>query len=434
MKLKSLLFRKIFLSLFLITLAGGALHSQELLSNGDFETANILGVPNELSTEFSPWVLYDVNARGTNDLFIETTDVFEGNNAALIKTNGKKGKISQMVNITDNTKDYIFSCYIKPSSTSAVNVPFNLRVKAFDSATGNQLGTIIVQDYQTKLKSEGYVHYGFPFRYNEDYDQIEVHVQCHQAGVNSKYLVDKASLVVASGYENMDFEEGVDYIWRKTVGGTATVQTEMTEVYSGSKAFNATLLANEDVVIIKNQIRQPLEQGKQYTVSAMAKVLADNANADSLKIVTKTYGADHLFIRNVGTRYDINDTFTEYTNTIVPSADEKYMAFEITVYNQAGSFIIDDVNVSESIANSTPEIKALELIVTPNPANDFILIQGANGEALDIKIYDITGKFSYQQKVVRSGEKIDIQFLSKGMYVVEVSNNQSTSISKFIKK
>ena len=374
------------------------------------------------------------SGRGGADLRT-STDAYEGSTAALIESNGKKGKLIQGVVGLDVTKSYVYSCYIKPNSTATEGVPFNLRGRHYDSA-GDPVGMNIAENYVTQTQNDGYVRYGFPIRNNISYHELIVQIQLHQAGAENagSYLIDNASLVEVNDFENMNFEEGVDYIWRKSLTGTSTVSNEKVDVYSGNNSAKLILSTNDDEITLKNQIRKSVEFGKSYTISAQAKALIDHANADSMKIVTKTYGADNLFIRNKGTKFDISDTFNEYSNSLIPTIDEKFIAFEIVVYNQSGTYIIDDVSITEGIANSTNNMELETISIYPNPVNEYINVKGFNSETVDIKVYDITGKFAFQKSSVRSGDEIDIQFLSNGMYVIEIISDQNTSVSKFIKK
>lgn len=76
--------------------------------------------------------------------------------------------------------------------------------------------------------------------------------------------------------------------------------------------------------------------------------------------------------------------------------------------------------------NAIPSINDEKLIsIYPNPANDFIIVEGFSDE---IEITDIAGR-PFIKKVVSEKEKIDISTLAKGMYILR-SNYQVVKFTK----
>jgi len=436
MKFKSLLITKIFLTGILIAFVFSSIQSQELLSNGGFENYNVISVdvaPDATSVNFDGWSsdITNNNRNNNRDLRYAEGEGMNGSIAAMILSakNNTKGKLIQEVSSIDSTKTYLFSVFVKAAATNTIGQPFKLVTNAVLDGSNNGSKTI------NAVGTAEYVKYGIPIIINSKYEGIKTQIQCNpNVDVNTKFYIDNASLMEVSDFVNLDFEEGVNYVWRSNAVGTATITNESVEMLNGANAANLILAAGTDTALISNDIRVSITQGRQYTISAMAKVLANNGNADSLKIVAKTYDDNHDIVRMVGARFDVANTYESYTNTIATEAMEKYMAFEIEVWNQAGSYIIDDVSITESIANSMNAIEVDQVRIYPNPANEFINIESLNSETVDVKIFDITGKFAFQWNSVRPDERINVQSLSKGVYVIEVSSDHNTSISKFIKK
>jgi len=63
--------------------------------------------------------------------------------------------------------------------------------------------------------------------------------------------------------------------------------------------------------------------------------------------------------------------------------------------------------------------------VTPNPANDFISVNGTAGENAELQIFDINGKLVLSQQV-SSGQKVSVAELPAGVYLCEIRNNETT--------
>lgn len=81
------------------------------------------------------------------------------------------------------------------------------------------------------------------------------------------------------------------------------------------------------------------------------------------------------------------------------------------------------------------EINNQQLHVYPNPANNQILIKTSNISVLNgtISIHDLTGKSIYSEKFKLNEHRIDVGYLSKGVYfIVLETNNNKTLRNKFI--
>ena len=70
------------------------------------------------------------------------------------------------------------------------------------------------------------------------------------------------------------------------------------------------------------------------------------------------------------------------------------------------------------------------LHVYPNPAKDFIVIEGINNQS-EISIFDLTGREMLKQNVL-NGEKISVTTFSKGIYFLEIKNENRIQTKKLI--
>lgn len=93
-------------------------------------------------------------------------------------------------------------------------------------------------------------------------------------------------------------------------------------------------------------------------------------------------------------------------------------AVEITEESCAGiseCIAINSVSIDEQVRG--------ELLITPNPAIDHILIQGVSVEPNDLQVFDLTGKaVQHNLRVEKVGEgmlKLDVSTWSNGMYVLK---------------
>ena len=69
----------------------------------------------------------------------------------------------------------------------------------------------------------------------------------------------------------------------------------------------------------------------------------------------------------------------------------------------------------------------------PNPSNGIVTLEFQDlNSANNFKILDITGKVILNKKSYLLKETIDLSFLSKGIYIIKVSDSKSTSANRLV--
>jgi hypothetical protein len=105
-----------------------------------------------------------------------------------------------------------------------------------------------------------------------------------------------------------------------------------------------------------------------------------------------------------------------------------------SLFDQKGAMMIRPVFGSSTPTSiSRAGASPARLTIYPNPADNFINIRLAGDDAYsryEITIYSISGKRVYQRH--QYNEPIDISNLSKGLYIIKVSNENITYQGKFI--
>ena len=85
-------------------------------------------------------------------------------------------------------------------------------------------------------------------------------------------------------------------------------------------------------------------------------------------------------------------------------------------------------------ALSTSETKRLKFEMFPNPASDKVSIQLPSGaENATVEFYDSLGRLALSKKVTRINNKMDVNALSKGIYILKVFTADQIGSQKFIK-
>ena len=101
--------------------------------------------------------------------------------------------------------------------------------------------------------------------------------------------------------------------------------------------------------------------------------------------------------------------------------------------NGYGNYVyLDDINITSSVINDIEALNNTSVNLYPNPANNFIFIDGIDIKNTSIDIVDVTGK---NIKIgITNTNSIDISNLEKGVYFVVISNDNEKIIKKFIKE
>ena len=113
-------------------------------------------------------------------------------------------------------------------------------------------------------------------------------------------------------------------------------------------------------------------------------------------------------------------------------------------FNQVGStdYVCDPhagnmygtVTVTSSTAGIS-ENKLLSFEMYPNPVSDKLNIQLPSGsEKAEVSIFDYTGRLVSSKTISSNDTLIDVQSISKGIYIIRVASNTKIGVQRFIKK
>lgn len=127
--------------------------------------------------------------------------------------------------------------------------------------------------------------------------------------------------------------------------------------------------------------------------------------------------------------YYINDqlvfTGDNYNPTDIPIIDIVHDNFE-------GDAYYDNIKFTYEDEMGVRDLTSAKFSIYPNPAKDFISIASQKvGQIASVEVYQITGK---KLKSVQTTQKIDVQTLPKGTYILRVKHKDgSVQTQKFLK-
>ena len=90
------------------------------------------------------------------------------------------------------------------------------------------------------------------------------------------------------------------------------------------------------------------------------------------------------------------------------------------------------VTTSEGSGTSINEVSIEELAIYPNPVSDVLTVN--TSQEMQAKVYSTTGQLLISQTIGEDNNKINVESLTKGVYILKLYNNGIESTRKFIKQ
>ena len=88
-----------------------------------------------------------------------------------------------------------------------------------------------------------------------------------------------------------------------------------------------------------------------------------------------------------------------------------------------------------SVTLGISENKLLSFEMYPNPVSDVLNIQLPSGtDKAEVGVYDYTGRLVSTKTVSSNDSTLDVQNISKGIYIIRVATNSKIGVQRFIKK
>ncbi len=217
----------------------------------------------------------------------------------------------------------------------------------------------------------------------------------------------------------------INYITNKDKG-LILVNVESTNGCHKSFEFNT------DVEILTLQIdyenTSEINAGTEINIEALAE--GSTGYSYNWQIGDNTYtGKNIVFKTNITGTYDLNLDVESVNNCKISMFLEDFL-----------SVVVKDTTITDTTGNtSLINVQShLGVKIYPNPANDFVNIDASNYSAeneISITIYDLTGKeLIYKEMSPLSVNRIDINTLKEGVYIIRLNINGFVKQAKMIKE
>jgi hypothetical protein len=226
------------------------------------------------------------------------------------------------------------------------------------------------------------------------------------------YLIDKCQLE----YEYIvgNFSGNLPLHFKETNG------SRVSDANVGVNAYSIYKI-NLDVGIIYGQVNPPSAQTHM-----------DYAGRPSY--TTMDYGGYFVVRINYNTSGQITETSVNYnrhSNDVVVSANSEILStYDINHPGSISNMTVSNLTFIENFCseNNIELFGTSNISIYPNPANDFLIINGLTDEILHF--YTVTGQLLFTYKIIDKTEKITISHLPAGVYFVKTSNERIFKIIK----
>ena len=189
-------------------------------------------------------------------------------------------------------------------------------------------------------------------------------------------------------------------------------------------------------------IQCPTSKTGRYTIPSSVTVIGEDAFAFSIGLTSVIIPSTVISIGNLVFASSSGLT-SIYVYSTIP-AKLGYTVFDFykkpncTLYVPSGSkstYLAADqwkecLNIVE-ITTALPKITNASINLYPNPTTDYFQVDGLDGTA-SISVKDLNGKILLT-KQINSNDKININSLSNGIYMIEVNTKEGSILKKIIK-
>lgn len=263
--------------------------------------------------------------------------------------------------------------------------------------------------------------------------------------------LDSERLPYAESFESTPFP-GNSKIKISNSGGVGWQKTSKSAYEGTSSIFIDNKLNDHegdiDAFVLPN-IDLASFTGIPYLKFRWAYARQDNTTSDALQILLSTdcgYSFTSIFSRTGGNLVtavnqsgDFVPMVSEWREAIVSLNNYKsysniVLAFQNVAGGNGNNLFIDNINIGDRFTglNSIQKESSI-LLLFPNPVQNTLYIEKSFSEITSYEIVDLSGKILLSGILSESEAQIDVDKLSKGMYLI-VFKNSNLSFQKFIKQ
>jgi hypothetical protein len=368
------------------------------------------------------WQVYsgqDLNSLSTNPNFISNTDLhttnvlFDGRAEALLDVTEDIDGESRDVTNPDIGADEFTDATFTLGADTLTCYNFSIILDAgngFDSylwSTGSDSSTTIIDSLNSIVGSNSYI-VTVTSGGNSYTDTINVEVNRPQQVAQDVYCLNQNSETSVEIFAGNNESYAWDYPYTGTT--TQSVLASSNYIYTVTVTDVNGCTEAQNIVV------------KKYYGASIVYSDTTVCNDDTLYIDVMDYTD---LAHNT---YDVHWNTGDTTFTLMVDSSKYAVGdytFSVEVIAQNGCISYDTVNVVIEDCTNIKEIdNDYKFAIYPNPANDILRIEFSDNNLLysEIKIFDITGKLIFKDKLIYNNQTIDISNIRNGLYFLQIKN------------
>jgi hypothetical protein len=219
-----------------------------------------------------------------------------------------------------------------------------------------------------------------------------------------------------------------DRMWKGDYVTSYSTEVVDESAISGSQCLLFTINPSDPSGATNIKLRTNLIYGTYDITNTVLKI--------TYRARTDAAGNGRATIGGISTaQYVLTQSYQEFSDVVTVSSDRVFLYFNNTDFATGETYkiwiddiVIDDEN-STSIGEQVGEVP--EVIVCPNPAKQEMYLLSEKPIS-NITIYNMSGVLVYQSNT--SKDKIDISFLSKGIYMLQTEVEGVKVVKRIVKK
>lgn len=133
-----------------------------------------------------------------------------------------------------------------------------------------------------------------------------------------------------------------------------------------------------------------------------------------------------------------NATMHDYSYDLAPFTNEASIIFRFKFFTDANTneegVVIDDLLINGVLSADSFNLLS-NIAIYPNPSDSIFNIDWNTGDALSIKVFDITGKQIFSKRNIQNNSyQLDLSGYAQGIYLLNLNMNGKTATQKIVKK
>jgi len=294
---------------------------------------------------------------------------------------------------------------------------------------GSRSGLRVNQNFTIEAWVKPEIEGGLPFSYcTKTATSLNGYGMGYHNG-KFRFLIQPTSMLIGA----IDTMPGVTLVLNQWSHVACTYNGTVAKIYVNGVLAESKTLASSNTAITWSTNPTAIYIGKTTNTSGSEFFKGD---VDDVRIwkTTRTEAEINTYkdLKLVGNEANLGAYWNLNDGSATTANDGTVNNYDGTLKN--GATWIATTNACNGLSVKEESVNNDLLLIFPNPTSDNITFENKFNEIVEVTIFDISGKSVGSYQLHPSQNSINISNLTSGIYFVQILNNQTRQISKFVKK